>query len=114
MKITKEEMEQALRYIERVMEVTKTKQKMVKVKIIGCSVLGYGSNNYVRGDVLEIPESMFEADLYEMVEPKPKVVVNISPKPVTVVEEVATEEQATEEETAKPPKEEIKKRKRKS
>jgi len=52
-------------------EVTSTKK--IKVRIVGCSALAIGSERYVRGDIIEIPENLFEADLYEKVEEPVKV-----------------------------------------
>ena len=69
------------------------------MKIVGCSVYQIGSERHVRGDIIEIPESMFEADLHEVVEPKPKRTRKSKKTPVAT-EELKEQVEPVEETSA--------------
>lgn len=70
-----------------------TKQRTVKVKLVGANTYGYEAKRYGRGDVFELPERLYEPDLFTIVEAEAK------PKKKPKAEEIeAAQADVTEEE----------------
>lgn len=79
-------------------------EKTVKVRILPkVSVWGWGVNNYYPGDVVEIPERLYESGFMEKIEPLPEPEPVEEPVEVTVtVEEPPAPEEEKPAEEPKP------------